>query len=450
MMSPRVKQLVVIGAMLLALPVVAHGQEATIIGTVTDATGAVLPGVAITAVHDATGNRFSSVTDALGKYQIPARIGTYQITASLQGFTTVERPGVTLLVGQTVAINIQMAVSTVAETITVTGESPLIDISSSALGGNIDSKQMEELPVQGRNWANLALLAPGNRTTAMGTGQPIQDRNDGEVREFQLNLDGQQITSNLGTGNQPMYSRDSIAEFQFISNRFDATQGRSAGVQVNAITKSGTNRVHGSFGGYFRDDAFNAEDPVLRPWSALLESAVQHDGRRTDHPGTGALLRQLRVRPRAAIDRVWNTRYAEFNIELERHEHQEDGRRPCRLSAVAEYALHGKGARRPTVGSVRRTGNAIIPAGTSTTVEEIERSSLAQFTQVLSNRALNDMRGGYSKFLLSNANLTKWDQNLADRRSRDGWEVRAFASRASRFRVIKPSPHALSGNEFAR
>ena len=168
-MSPRVKRLVVIGAMLLALPVVAHGQEATIIGTVTDATGAVLPGVAITAVHDTTGNRFSSVTDALGKYQIPARIGTYQITASLQGFTTVERPGVTLLVGQTVAINIQMAVSTVAETITVTGESPLIDISSSALGGNIDAKQMEELPVQGRNWANLALLAPGNRTTAMGS-----------------------------------------------------------------------------------------------------------------------------------------------------------------------------------------------------------------------------------------------------------------------------------------
>ena len=204
MMSPRVKQLVVIGAMLLALPVVAHGQEATIIGTVTDATGAVLPGVAITAVHDTTGNRFSSVTDALGKYQIPARIGTYQITASLQGFTTVERPGVTLLVGQTVAINIQMTVSTVSETITVTGESPLIDISSSALGGNIDAKQMEELPVQGRNWANLALLAPGNRTTAMGAGQPIQDRNDGEVREFQLNLDGQQITSNLGTGNQPM------------------------------------------------------------------------------------------------------------------------------------------------------------------------------------------------------------------------------------------------------
>ena len=236
MMSPRVKQLVVIGAMLLALPVVAHGQEATIIGTVTDATGAVLPGVAITAVHDTTGNRFSSVTDALGKYQIPARIGTYQITASLQGFTTVERPGVTLLVGQTVAINIQMTVSTVSETITVTGESPLIDISSSALGGNIDAKQMEELPVQGRNWANLALLAPGNRTTAMGAGQPIQDRNDGEVREFQLNLDGQQITSNLGTGNQPMYSRDSIAEFQFISNRFDATQGRYAGVQVNAIT----------------------------------------------------------------------------------------------------------------------------------------------------------------------------------------------------------------------
>jgi hypothetical protein len=86
---------------------------------------------------------------------------------------------------------------------------------------------MSELPVQGRDWMSLALLAPGNRTTATG-GAPVQDRTAGrDLREFQLNLDGQQVTGQLGPGGQPRFSRDSIAEFQFISNRFDATQGRS-------------------------------------------------------------------------------------------------------------------------------------------------------------------------------------------------------------------------------
>src|SRR5512132_4573564 len=117
-------------------------------------------------------------------------------------------------------------------------------------------------PVQGRDWMSLALLAPGNRTTAMG-GAPVQDRTAGrDLREFQLNLDGQQVTGQLGPGGQPRYSRDSIAEFQFISNRFDATQGRSSGVQVNAITKSGTNMLSGVFHTNFQSSRFNAPDPV--------------------------------------------------------------------------------------------------------------------------------------------------------------------------------------------
>src|SRR5213078_2162349 len=135
---------------------------------------------------------------------------------------------------------LQMSPSGVAESLTVTGQSPLVDTTTSSLGGNIDERQVQELPSQGRNWMSLALLAPGNRTNAQGS-LPVQDRVD--VREFQLNVDGQQVTSNIGTGNQARYSNDSIAEFQFISNRFDATQGRSTGVQVNAITKSGTNRL---------------------------------------------------------------------------------------------------------------------------------------------------------------------------------------------------------------
>src|SRR5688572_27694368 len=245
---------------LLVLPAVGHAQEAVLTGTVTDTTGAVLPGVTVTAVHEATGNTFVGVTDGSGIFRLPARIGTYRLTAELAGFSTVNRTGLTLQVGQTATVDMQMAVSTLQESVTVTGEAPLIDVTTSQIGGNIDALQMQELPIQGRDWTSLALLAPGNRTTQMG-GTPIQDRAD--VREYQLNVDGQQVTQTMGIGGQPLYSRDSIAEFQFISNRFDATQGRSSGVQVNAVTKSGTNALSGLVSGYFRDSDWNSEDPVL-------------------------------------------------------------------------------------------------------------------------------------------------------------------------------------------
>jgi hypothetical protein len=221
-MSRGVRRLLLICSFLL-VPVVGSAQEAVLTGTVSDSTGGVLPGVTVTATHEATGNTFVGVSDGSGIFRIPARIGGYRLTAELSGFNTVTRTGITLQVGQTATIDLSMAVSTLQETVTVTGEAPLIDVSTSVIGGNIDQLQMQELPTQGNDWTALALLAPGNRTTTMG-GTPVQDRAD--VREYQLNLDGQQVTQTMGIGGQPLYSRAAIAEFQFISNRFDATQGR--------------------------------------------------------------------------------------------------------------------------------------------------------------------------------------------------------------------------------
>src|SRR5687767_1380343 len=96
---------------LLALPAIGYAQEAVLTGTVTDTTGAVLPGVTVTAVHEATGNTFVGVTDGGGVFRIPARIGTYRLTAELSGFSTVNRTGLTLQVGQTANVDLQMAVS---------------------------------------------------------------------------------------------------------------------------------------------------------------------------------------------------------------------------------------------------------------------------------------------------------------------------------------------------
>src|ERR1700704_5779920 len=133
-----VRRVLLIGA-ILVLPVAAFAQEAVLTGTVTDSSGAVLPGVTVTASNDATGNKFVGVTDERGTYRIPVRIGTYQITAELQGFSTAARGGVNLLVGQTATLNLQLAPSAIQETVTVTAEAPLIDLKNSALGGNIDA-----------------------------------------------------------------------------------------------------------------------------------------------------------------------------------------------------------------------------------------------------------------------------------------------------------------------
>ena len=195
-----VRRLCLIGALcaaILALPIAGYAQEATLTGTVSDATGGVLPGVTVTATHEATGNTFVGVTDGTGRYRIPVRVGVFQIVAELPGFTTVTRPGIPLLLGQTAAIDLRMTVSTLQETVTVTGEAPLLQVATSNLGGNIDPKQVEELPVQGRNWMALALLAPGSRTSSTNANSPLPDRNGGEVREYQTNLDGMQVTNSL-------------------------------------------------------------------------------------------------------------------------------------------------------------------------------------------------------------------------------------------------------------
>src|SRR5688500_7419960 len=338
-----VRRFIIVGAFLLMVPATGSAQEAILTGTVTDSTGAVLPGVTVTVLHDATGNRFVGVTDERGIYRIATRVGTNAITAELQGFTTVSRPGVQLLVGQTAAVNLQMAPSTVQETVTVTAEAPLLNVTTSSLGGNVDPQQVQELPVNGRNWMALALLAPGSRTSSTAATTPLPDRNDGENREFQLNVDGQQVSADIGAGGQPRYSQDAIAEFQFLSNRFDATQGRSSGVQVNVVTKSGTNQLSGLLRGNFRDDSLNAENPVL-------DRVVPINNQQISTAMGGPILRdklhyfgnyEYEREPRSSI---WNTPFPAFNNEINGKQTQKMGGLRVDYQLSPSLRLMGKGS----------------------------------------------------------------------------------------------------------
>ena len=404
---------VLIASLVLVLPAFALAQEAVVSGTITDSSGAVLPGASVRAVHEATGNAFETITDERGAFRLAVRVGTVQVAVALAGFTPQTRTA-ELLIGQTAVVNVQLALSSIAESVTVTGAVPLIETTTSTIGGNVDPRQVQELPVNGRNYIALALLAPGSRTVPVAASreeseEPIADRNNNETREFQINVDGQQVTSDLSTGGQPRYSQDAIAEFQLITNRFDATQGRSSGVQVNVITRSGTNQLSGLVRGNFRNSRFNSKNRVLN----LVEPI---NNQQISTTLGGPILRdrlhffvnyEYEREPRTAI---WRTPYPFFNVSLEGTNSQKKagGRVDYQLTSGMRVMGKVSGGRLwEPFGPSSATNH---PAATGTTTEYNDEY-LGQLTWVLSNRALNEMRVGKTAFGYDNHNLTTWSNH---------------------------------------
>ena len=235
--------------------------EATIVGTVTDESKAILPGVTITATDLAIGRQFTDVTNARGEYRLVGlQAGKYKLQAELAGFATSMLSEVELLVGQNATITFMMKVATIQEAVTVTAASPLVDTRQAQVSGNVDRRQMEELPINGRNWLQLSTMVKG--ITANQITDTSTPNGSSRTSAFRVNLDGQEITQETSvTGfGQPGVSRDAIAEYQIVTNMFDITMGRSVGLQVQAISKAGSNSYNGSTYGYFRSDKLNAAD----------------------------------------------------------------------------------------------------------------------------------------------------------------------------------------------
>ncbi len=238
---------------------IAAAQQATVAGIVTDSTPLALPGVTVTATNVETGASSTAVTDSRGEYRLPGLLpGRYRVQANLAGFTSVLMDGIELLVGQSAALPFTLKVADLNEMVVVTGEAPFVDVTSSQVTGNVDRRQMEELPLQGRNWLELSKLVKGITANEVSNTPGVADDH------FQLNLDGQQITQKVaGSGfGQPRFSREAIAEFQIVTNLFDITQGRSLGTQVQAISRAGTNTAAGSFYGNIRHDRLHAANPL--------------------------------------------------------------------------------------------------------------------------------------------------------------------------------------------
>ena len=398
---------IAIVAVVLAWPAAGYSQDSIVNGTVTDATGGVLPGVTVTALHTATGNSFLAATDERGVYRIPVRVGTYSLTVELAGFATVTR-NFDVLLGQALTINLQMAAAALRETVTVTGEAPLIQATNSTLAGNIDPLQMKSLPTNGGNWQDLAILAPGNRANASDI--PVaRFRSD-----FQLNMDGQQITNNgpAGGTTQAKYSIEAVGEFQFVASRWDASQGRSNGVLVNAVTKSGTNTLAGAVSGRFRNDRMMADDYILH--------------RKIDYSNTqgafavgGPIVRD-RAHFFAYYDResepsvvTFTTPYPRFNMEQKGTTTDWNGgaRVDYQVKPRSHLMVRGNAWTRFNPNTFA-SSNIFHPSGQGWRREHADSIYLT-FSQVLSNRALNEIKGGYASVYWKVGSIVKWPNHPA-------------------------------------
>jgi hypothetical protein len=226
--------------------------QAELRGTAVDESGAALPGATITAKHVDTGMTRTIVTSATGTYVMPALpVGVYTVQAELPGFATVQQENLRLAVGETGVVNFSLKLASMQETITVSSEAPLVETTRSALGGNVEQQQVESLPLNGRNWLDLVALVPGAR----GRPGDIQaGAGSSDMAKYQV--DGVDISNQCCAGANTGYSQENIAEFQVITNRFDAEHGRVNGAVVNAVTKSGSNAFRGAGFGYFRNDNF--------------------------------------------------------------------------------------------------------------------------------------------------------------------------------------------------
>ena len=248
----------------------AQFDTATVLGTVRDSNGAVLPNVKVELKSAATGQSTTAQTDSEGNFQfINVRIGSYRVSAGLQGFSTAVAERVEVVVNARQRIDLTMQPGQVSETVVITDAAQLLETESSVRGQVVQREQIVNLPLNGRSYSQLVLLAPGVRESS--TNAP----NGGGGREAAFNVNGLRATFNnflldgidnnaYGTSNQGFSSQvvqvspDAVAEFKVQTNTYSAEFGRSGGAVINAAYRSGTNKIHGSVWEFHRNTVLNA------------------------------------------------------------------------------------------------------------------------------------------------------------------------------------------------
>lgn len=247
-------------------------DTATIVGVVTDPSGASVAGVQIRVANVQKGFVRDITTDSAGAYtaaKIP--IGSYTVTAQAQGFEKMSSSGIELTVGQTLRVDLQMRLGTGAQQVTIAATVAGVETETGTISDVITGSQVTQLNLNGRNFTNLAVLIPG---AAPGGYDPSNvgvlassgiSFNGAPVQYNSWEIDGTNNTDQGagGTANMVYPNIDAIAEFRISTSKYDASYGKNAGALIEVVTKSGTNKFHGTLFEFVRNDAFDANDWFL-------------------------------------------------------------------------------------------------------------------------------------------------------------------------------------------
>ena len=243
----------------------AHAQAVgAITGTVTDPSGAIIPGAKVTATRVETGVAQSTVTTGAGSYTIPSFVvGTYNVVAEAQGFKTGTAENITLDVSQQRAVDFKLVLAGVTQQVEVNAAPPLINTTNATLAQIVSTEQVENLPLNGRNIEGLMTMQPGivNYTGGMGwmSNEVAGNGNRGETSVG--TLDGADSSdAEMGTLQFTNFNLDAIAEFKVQQNNYSAQYGQGAGTITQIVSKSGTNQFHGSLFEFVRNSAFDARN----------------------------------------------------------------------------------------------------------------------------------------------------------------------------------------------
>ena len=247
------------------------GTSGEITGTVTDASGAVLPKATVDVVDTQTGLKRTAVTNSTGQFRAAGLSpATYDVSAELPSFATEIRRGVTVAVGQTVISDFQLKPSQVATVVEVTDQPPVVETERGSQADRITQQYITDLPIDRRDYLTFTLLAPGvSDSTRLAGDQDFRVKQTPQSglsfygsngRGNSITVDGGETSGDSG-GQRLTVSQDAVQEFQINRSNYAADLGSATGASINIVTKSGTNNAHGSLYGFFRNDAMDAQNP---------------------------------------------------------------------------------------------------------------------------------------------------------------------------------------------
>ena len=402
----RISVLMAVGLLAFAVrPALAgQGQSSAVQGRVVDESGAALPGVVVLVTHQGSGTFRQVVSNPDGSYFVTGILpGPYRITAELTGFKKYERPDVLLTVGNTATLDITLGLGGVEESVTVTGESPLIDVTSKQIGANIGQAELAALPIMNKDWMYAVGLTPGIQVASSTASFSCESLivGGGSNRSGNFSIDGGGNNDDyLGSscGSQVRPAIETVQEFQVLTNQYDAEFGRTAGAVVNVITKQGSNVFHGALFDSYTDQRFTAPD-----FFVAQSNLVKPQTEQKDWGGTlGGPIKKDKAHFFYSMDRIVyaegrsntfparpelnyaNTQTMYLWNHMVRFDQQINANNTWTARYLVEYS--------PTFGRVARKETL---AGRDQEFD-IDRNTGAKWNTVLGNNRVNELRVGYT------------------------------------------------------